>query len=623
MRARFKLAPVLLASIFLNMTSAIPLLFKSEKTHSYSLHYLEKSNHDETKLQEAMKKSKLFSQTFPHEVKLAPFLQSGKFQSITCSLCKLGVAAVQKALSSGMSSEAIVELAKTICVTFAHEDDRVCTGLVNMFKDEVLTVLDSLILSPEEVCGLVFGDDCAESYWPFDAWNVTLPDVPKPPVVPHVLPKPGSPTVRVLHLTDIHLDTLYSAGSKATCGEPLCCRADDGQPDTGGPGAGYYGDYRNCDTPAWTLEGLFTHLAKQQFDYILWTGDLPAHNIWNQSRSDQTGMLRNLTAMVKKYFPDKPVFPALGNHESSPVNSFPPSEIKGNQSISWLYDALADTWAAWLPAETLDTIRTGAYYSVSPYPGLRVVSVNTNACNNMNWWLFFNETDPDGQLAWLIKTLQKAENNKEKVHIIGHIPPGIDDCLEMWSRNFYKIVDRYESTISGQFFGHTHHDHFQVFYDLQTLKRPTNVAYISPSVTPFSNLNMGYRIFTLDGNYSASSWEVLDHETYILNLTAANTRKSPPTWDLEYSAKAKYGMTSFFPEDWDVLVSRMEKNDSLLQTFHSYYYKSHASGPCDSSCSEALVCALRSAKSHSTKLFCPSLRTSAAQHLAQLSATMC
>ena len=30
-------------------------------------------------------------------------------------------------------------------------------------------------------------------------------------------------------------------------------------------------------------------------------------------------------------------------------------------------------------------------------------------------WLYLNTTDPDGQLAWLISTLQDAENKKEKV----------------------------------------------------------------------------------------------------------------------------------------------------------------------------------------------------------------
>ena len=57
-------------------------------------------------------------------------------------------------------------------------------------------------------------------------------------------------------------------------------------------------------------------------------------------------------------------------------------------------------------------------------------------------WLYLNTTDPDGQLKWLMSILQKAEDNKEKVHIVGHIPPGISDCLKAWSHNFYKIVDR-------------------------------------------------------------------------------------------------------------------------------------------------------------------------------------
>ena len=34
----------------------------------------------------------------------------------------------------------------------------------------------------------------------------------------------------MLHITDIHLDPDYSVGSNAECGEPLCCRDDDGPP---------------------------------------------------------------------------------------------------------------------------------------------------------------------------------------------------------------------------------------------------------------------------------------------------------------------------------------------------------------------------------------------------------
>lgn len=50
---------------------------------------------------------------------------------------------------------------------------------------------------------------------------------------------------------------------------------------------------------------------------------------------------------------------------------------------------------------------------------------------------------------------------------------------------------RYESTITGQFFGHTHYDEFQVFYDEETMTRAVGVAYIAPSVTTYINLNPG------------------------------------------------------------------------------------------------------------------------------------
>ncbi|EEC01319.1 hypothetical protein IscW_ISCW001543 [Ixodes scapularis] len=29
-----------------------------------------------------------------------------------------------------------------------------------------------------------------------------------------------------------------------------------------------------------------------------------------------------------------------------------------------------------------------------------------------------------------------------KVHIIGHIPPGIGDCLQVWSENYHRIISR-------------------------------------------------------------------------------------------------------------------------------------------------------------------------------------
>lgn len=36
--------------------------------------------------------------------------------------------------------------------------------------------------------------------------------------------QPGSPTNRILFLTDMHWDPYYTPGLSNDCGEPLCCR---------------------------------------------------------------------------------------------------------------------------------------------------------------------------------------------------------------------------------------------------------------------------------------------------------------------------------------------------------------------------------------------------------------
>ncbi len=42
--------------------------------------------------------------------------------------------------------------------------------------------------------------------------------------------QPGSPTLRVLHLSDLHVDMEYKIGEEADCDEPQCCRPQgDGQ----------------------------------------------------------------------------------------------------------------------------------------------------------------------------------------------------------------------------------------------------------------------------------------------------------------------------------------------------------------------------------------------------------
>lgn len=71
------------------------------------------------------------------------------------------------------------------------------------------------------------------------------------------------------------------------------------------------------------------------------------------------------------------------------------------------------------------------------------------------------------------------------------------------------VYFRYENTITAQFFGHTHFDEFEVFYDKEDMGRAISIAYVGPSVTPYNDLNPGYRIYYVDGDHEQSTRVIL------------------------------------------------------------------------------------------------------------------
>ncbi|KAM6985801.1 sphingomyelin phosphodiesterase [Aplochiton taeniatus] len=529
-------------------------------------------------------------------------LQVGfNWRNLTCPVCKAVFTVLDIALLSDVNAERVAKAVGAACVRLHLADERVCRQITELFRDDVIRALQQSLLWPPEACALLVGPDCGhfDLYAP---WNVTLPKTPKPPVSPPSPPKPGAPLSRVLFLTDIHWDQDYAEGSGADCKDPLCCRNDSVTPRWSRREAGFWGTYSKCDLPLRTVESLLGAAAGAgPWDWVYWTGDIPAHNVWSQTRKQQLSALTVVSRLVQKHLgPSVTVYPAIGNHESTPVNSFPPPFVHGNRSTRWLYDSMAEEWAPWLPEQALQTLRYAGFYTLEVQPGLRVVSLNMNFCARENYWLMVKSTDPANQLQWLVHILQTSEDQGEKVHIIGHIPPGL--CLSSWSWNYYHIVNRYESTITGQFFGHTHMDEFQMFYDEETMTRPVGVAFIAPSVTTYINLNPGYRVYVVDGNYKGSSRLVLDHETYILNLTEANHiahlggPDPHPKWTLLYRATQAYGISSLFPSDWDGLLRRLLSDDWVFQRFWFLRHKGHVSQPCKETCKTTLLCFLRSGR---------------------------
>ncbi|XP_043467643.1 sphingomyelin phosphodiesterase isoform X2 [Leptopilina heterotoma] len=538
-------------------------------------------------------------------------VETSVMSKVSCSACKVGAGLLQHYIKSGKSDNEILQHIYQFCTYFKIQSPRVCSGVTDLFGGEVIYVLKQIDLGPAQICSFVIGDACEDTYNPQHEWEVAFPPVNKPPIQPPIPPKEGAPTFKVLHISDTHYDPYYMEGSNAECNEPLCCRYTNGRPLTASAAAGRWGDYRKCDTPKRTVDHMLNHIATTHtdIDYILWTGDLPPHDVWNQTREENLNILRDTVQQMIEHFPKIPIFPALGNHESAPVNSFPPQFITDNDSISWLYDELDIQWKKWLPSAVSRTVRMGAYYSVLVRPGFRILSINTNYCNNKNWWLLINSTDPVNELQWLIYELQTAEMSGEKVHIIGHIPPGHADCLKIWSRNYYHIINRYESTITAQFFGHTHFDEFEVFYDTTDLGRALSIAYVGPSVSPYYDLNPGYRIYYVDGDHAKTTRMVVDHESWVMNLKEANLYDYP-FWYKSYSARQAYQMSSLLPKDWDSLIDKMSSEPMTFDLYYKHYYKDSPVRPaCNDECRKRLLCDLRSGRSHDRKALCQSLES--------------
>jgi len=525
------------------------------------------------------------------------------FGGASCTACKAGLMFLSYYIDSGVSLEQVTSDANNMCSTFRMVSPRMCKGLVESFASEIYYVVRSVEQSPEEMCGFMFGEACNNPYNPQHEWEVHLPPVIKPTIQEDDYSQESS-MLRVLHLSDTHWDPFYQEGSNANCGEPLCCRSTSGPVLYEEDKAGYWGDYRKCDTPLRTIESMYRHISSHHRDInlIYWTGDLPPHDIWNQTRQGNLEVLEGTSRQLRTHFPDTMILPALGNHESSPVDSFPPPYIVGEDSISWLYTALDREWTSWIGEGHSPTLRYGGYFSVNTAPGLRVISLNMNYCMNKNIWLLLNSTDPAEELKWLVYELQLSEFKGEKVHIIGHIPPGHVDCVAVWSSNFNKIINRYEQTVTAQFYGHTHADEFQLFYDPEQRNRATNIAYIGPSVTPYYGLNPTYRIY----NVRASDGRVIDHETWFMDLQAANAHPDrEPVWQKLYTARDAYELESLSPRSWDDLVRRMNTNISLFSDFYLNYHAGSAERPdCDPICKRKILCNLKSSQSHISKKLC-------------------
>ncbi|KAF9189924.1 hypothetical protein BGZ51_009136 [Haplosporangium sp. Z 767] len=492
-----------------------------------------------------------------------------------------------------------------LCKQFKIMPEDVCTGLVNSQGPVLIeAVMQASLLSGDGkfICHQILGACPAQGV------TSGALSFPKPKPVNIQPPAHSGNMIDVLHLSDWHVDNEYVVGAEGDCNRPLCCRKYSDSPLNPKRPASTWGDYK-CDSPIKLGADMLKFVPKvANISFSILTGDVPPHDIWLQTKESVVIAEEVAYNTMQEGLTTK-VYPTVGNHETGPVNLFPTKATGGD--ISWLYKSLADDWSRWLPADAVNQVKDYGAYTVSPAPGFRIISLNNNFCYTLNFYLYgkIRDYDPNGELKWLVAQLQAAEDAGERVWIISHVSPSQTDCMQNWSHLYYQVVQRYSPhVIAEQFFGHSHRDEFALYYGpgAKNIQNAISTAWIGPSVSPYTDLNPGFRVYKVD----TKSWNVFDSETYIANLDKAaewDKTGATPDWHLEYSARKAYGAYVPIAADaplaaswWHNVTMTFEKNNAAFQEFWTYRGKSAKNQPACAAggpCPKEMICNMRAGKS--------------------------
>lgn len=539
-----------------------------------------------------------------------------------CSKCQQALA-VAKGVALVVPTS-VPGMLVSLCERFQFSSNATCT---NNYAATSFGAIWTQVLAFADVTGLdgrYICNDLSKTFCPAPTVSPlnTTTLFPKPKPKNAKAPAASGKRVKVLHLSDFHLDPRYAVKSEANCSSGLCCRTNVHATGLTLPQielpAPLYGAYR-CDTPYYLALAALQSIApltgtkgNSTIAWTIYTGDLVAHDSQNQLSRAYTEYAEYSTYNMFKDYIGSPVFAVLGNHDSNPeAIDAPHSEPDGlGQQFSWNYDHVARLWQhnGWIDAATAQQARLHyAAYSVKNHYGLRIITLNTDFWYRSNFLNYYNMSNPDvsGMQAFLIQELQAAEDAGERVWILGHVLTGWDGSnpLPNPTNLFYQIVDRYSPhVIANVFFGHTHEDEFMIYYanngsDISAAHALTT-GWIGPSVTPLTNLNSGFRMYEVD----TGSFDVYDAYTWYSDVSSFPIlNSSGPTYQLEYSTREAYNIG--WPSDaplnatyWHAVTAAMESDISLVSKFNTFEGKSSVKTPnCTSqACAQAKICYMRS-----------------------------
>jgi hypothetical protein len=186
-----------------------------------------------------------------------------------------------------MIPDAMVAFCKaTKFASNASCEETYAAGNFGAIWTQILVLADVGGLDGQYICNSLSSNFCPTPY--------TLPSnvtFPKPKPANAVAPTPKGERVKVLHMSDFHLDPRYDSGSEANCTTSFCCRynvVNSASPNASLLPAPLYGAYK-CDTPYYLSTSALQAVgpltgtnSSELFAWSIYTGDIVSHDSQNQ-----------------------------------------------------------------------------------------------------------------------------------------------------------------------------------------------------------------------------------------------------------------------------------------------------------------------------------------------------
>src|ERR1035441_10687057 len=289
-----------------------------------------------------------------------------------------------------------------------------------------------------------------------------------------------------------------------------------------------------------SLKAMRSHAADARFVTV--SGDLLSHalqckykTLFPQSKPEdyRAFVEKTLDYVIDELyqsFPNVPVYIALGNNDSDcgdyRLDAHSEFLTASGKEVTQYFPSSERKAAE-------DSFAAGGYYSVSlpaPIENARLLVLN-DLFMAKNYATCAGKADPaaaDAQIAWLRQQLAEARANKQKVWVMGHIPPGVDlyatarrmtdvcggqsPTMFLSSEKMADVIAEFGDVVELAIFAHTHMDELRLLKEdgqSPATQRSVAVKLVS-SVSPINGNHPSFTIAQID----ASSAALVDYKVF-------------------------------------------------------------------------------------------------------------